>query len=452
MTIIVSKSVVVPVSALVIAAVVGCGGGSSPAASSGHAGEGNSSAGTGTSAGAGGSSSAGAGNSAGTGNTSNSDAGAGVGVTTPGPLNPTDCKTPGGTPSGVAVGTAGTWENVSPKAMNLDPTAFNNDNFGVQDVLVDPVRPSDVYTFVCHQGVWKSTDYGGTWAKVNTGLNGPEIDTGKPWGSGIDSNRCRDPNTPPTLYTLNGGGQLQGFFKSTDGGVSWTHIVLPNQTSTQYPQDAYSIAVDPYDGNHLLMGFHEAVGLVESNDGGVTWVVHKPADAGVSVYNFFVDTGNAATTRATWLSVAQESHMFRTTDSGSTWTEVETLQHGHGCSQLFQAGSGVIYVPGLYGSGGNGVYRSADYGATWSMVFNGVSNNVNGTATTLYANYGWADAGGVDPSMQTAPRTAGTPWTATPAPAGMTNGSKGSAVTFDGTHHIVIDGNWAAGLWRYIEP
>ena len=126
---------------------------------------------------------------------------------------PTACSTskpaaPVATSFGKANGTVGVWQNVTPAGLDMSPSL--SDNFGAQDVLADPVRPSDLYAFVCHQGVWKSTDYGETWAKVNTGANGDVIDSGKPWGSGIDSSWCRDPNKPPTLYTLNGGGPRWG--------------------------------------------------------------------------------------------------------------------------------------------------------------------------------------------------------------------------------------------------
>jgi hypothetical protein len=468
------NTILVPCSLLTFAWVQACGGSSpTPATQSAGAGAGGSVAGTsaggsmaGTSAGGsvagtsavggnnanGGEPSGGAG-AAGSNMTTTGGAGfgAGPGVTTPGPLNPTDCATLGGTPEGTATGTVGTWENVTPKGLDMTPSAFNGDNYGVQDVVVDPVRPSDVYTFVCHQGVWKSTDYGATWNKINTGNNGSEIDKGKPWGSGIDSNRCRDPKTPPTLYTLNGNGQ-RGFWQSTDGGVSWVRTELPPEQGLNDAQDAYSIAVDPYDGRHILMGFHEAVGMLESNDGGKSWVVHKPGDDGISVYFYFLDTGAAATTRATWLSVGQSGAMWRTTDSGSTWKKVEALQHGHGCSQLFQGGPNLLYAPGVNGSQGSGIYRSIDLGLTWNKVSDGSPNNLVGTAKNLYAADGWANNGGVDPNLQTATRTPGTTWTKVQAPAGMTNGGKGTAVTYDGKHYVVIGGNWNAGIWRYIEP
>jgi len=454
MTTIFTKTLALSVCTLAISA---CGGGNTPATTGGGAAGldvqsgGAGSGGSGTpSGGAGGSSSPGGGG--GNNSAAGRDSGTAGVDSLPPSLNPTDCAKPGGTAMGTVTGTPGTWENVTPKEVTLVPSMFNNDNFGVQDVLVDPVRPSDAYAFICHQGVWKTQDYGSTWKKVNTGTLGADIDGGKPWSAGINSNRCRDPNTPPTLYTLSGGGSKQGFYKSNDGGVNWEHVTLPPQSSTQYPQDAYSIAVNPYAGGHLLMGFHEAVGLIESTDGGATWQPRKPADDGVSVYFTFVDTGDPATTAKTWISVGQSGATFRTADGGATWTQVEKLVHGHGCSQIFQAGGGVLYIPGTYGSSGNGVYRSTDYGLTFTKAYEGVANNVIGTSTTLYSSYAWANSGTVDPSLHTAPRDPGTAWVTQTAPAGMTNGAKGSAATSDGTRNIVLTGNWNAGIWRYIEP
>ena len=33
----------------------------------------------------------------------------------------------------------------------------------------------------------------------------------------------------------------------------------------------------------------------------------------------------------------------------------------------------------------------------------------------------------------------------------MTNGAKHAAVTFDGSHYVIVSGNWLGGIWRYVE-
>lgn len=357
-----------------------------------------------------------------------------------------------GGPSGGAVGV---WENVTPAG--IDPT-YSGDNFGLQEVLVDPARPGDLYTFVSHQGVWKSTDYGLTWAKVNTGMNGSVIDDGKPWHSAIDTDRCRDPETPPTLYTFNGAGSQNGFWRSSDGGVSWSRSALPDDSGGQYPQDAYSVNVDPYDGKHVIVGFHEATGYVESGDGGQTWKVIK-LDAGmaggVSWYGFFIDTGDAAKTARTWLLIPQDNGggvgTWRTEDGGESWARVESLEHPHGNCQIFQH-DGVVYIAGTQGTKGHGVYRSSDFGVSWEHMGNTSPQGVvYGTGKYVYSQYAWA-CGGCDVDQSQAQRAPmpGTAWETWPLD--MDNGPKGAGVTYDGANYIIVSGNWNAGIWRYVEP
>lgn len=362
-------------------------------------------------------------------------------------------KTATATVTVVAQGTVGSWVNVTPAGFNLNPGAFNNDNYGIQDVLADPARPSDFYFFTCLQGVWKSTDYGQTWKKISTGL-----DQGKMWTAAIDPNPNRDPATPPTLWSATGDAAV-GIWKSTDGGITWTAHTTDNSTAaadcnnSYYANDAYALDVDPYDGKHLLTGFHQCAGLSESTDGGLTWrTVPVPGDMGASVYPFFVNTGTPATTRTTWLMQAQWDKningIYRTEDSGAHWQHVAPAsEHAHGCSQFYQPGGGVIYAPSVP----DGLIRSADLGKTWTQVSNLVANGVYGTSKLIYASYGWATGGNNAPNLQDA-ALAGTSWTQRTAPGGMTNGAKRVGVSSDGTHAVMVSGNWLAGIWRYVEP
>ena len=213
---------------------------------------------------------------------------------------------------------AGTWVNVAPAdAMKLD--------FGTGPMVGDPSRPSDLYMGGGGEGVWKSTDYGNTWKKINSSVGYV------PMGYVMTVL----PGTPPTVivagYKVN--------HKSVDGGVTYQDIPFA------FPDSLYSIQIDPNDPRHLISGLHEVDGIVESTDGGDTWnYVGKGnfPSGGKSWYVFFVDTGIAATTRTSWFAIAQDGgSAVMTSNSGALWTiptGLNGLGHPHGNSQNLSAG------------------------------------------------------------------------------------------------------------------
>ena len=153
--------------------------------------------------------------------------------------------------------------DVTPAAMKLASSDFGGNNFGAQDVFVDPANPEVFYLSVCYQGFWKSTDYGLTWAKVSA--EGGPMDLGRPWAMGIDRDPNRAPETPPVLYSAQGYGPEQGFWKSTDSGANWT------RSSMGADNDVGSMAVDPNDKDHVIAGMRASTHVLESTNGGTSF-------------------------------------------------------------------------------------------------------------------------------------------------------------------------------------
>jgi photosystem II stability/assembly factor-like uncharacterized protein len=63
---------------------------------------------------------------------------------------------------------------------------------------------------------------------------------------------------------------------------------------------------------------------------------------GTSNFPYFIDRGNAEETRRSWLLHSQwgdgeNGEIQRTIDGGESWTRADSLLHGHGNSQIFQA-------------------------------------------------------------------------------------------------------------------
>ncbi len=345
-------------------------------------------------------------------------------------------------------GDVGVWKNVTPA---FSP-ALNNggDDFGVQDIVADPARPSDLYAFVCLRGVWKSADYGTTWTHVSTGTHASRFDTGKPWGATINTDAARNPATAPWLLSCAGNSSPFGFLRSTDGGVNWSEISVPTTS-----QDVYMVDSDPYDANHLIASFHDTGNIIESTDGGLTWTDRGDSGSGLSNYVFFVDTGSSTTTRTTWLSVSQDgagSGTRRTTNGGSSWSNVASFDHYHGCCQMARLGAG-HYVIGASG----GVYETTDSGATWANINGAGANEANGAISTpnnIYTSFGWASAPGWAALNLQHRAVSGGSWTSDSPPSGVAqvNGSKRMAVTSYAGQYAVVSGNWCAGIWRYVEP
>jgi hypothetical protein len=349
--------------------------------------------------------------------------------------------------------TFGTWINVTPSNVNLT-SLLDCGNYGTTTVQADPANPSNLYALFHCQGIWKSTDYGATWTgPINTGTNGATVGD----CSGGITISPTSAATVPTVYAACVRGNGLGFWKSLDGGVSWTnYFVAPSGTSRQ---DYNPPVVDPYDQNHLLMAGHEMEYIVESVDGGQTWTNVALAggmlEPNMNFAIFFINTGTASTTRGTWLWQAEESGgvygTWRTTNAGTSWTQVDNNEHSFGGSQIYQPdNNGVVYAVGAGSNLGIGVLRSADYGQTWTHV--GMNNDetvVVGTTKNVYAMYGYPNS---SPAFEIAAQPGTGTWASPGTPAGLAQGSAQMSVVNDGTHNILVGAMWQSGIWRYIEP
>jgi hypothetical protein len=348
----------------------------------------------------------------------------------------------------------GTWTNVTPADVDLKQE-LDCGNFGVSSVVADPARPSNLYAQFDCQGIWKSIDFGLTWhGPINVGQGGEGVR-----GAGSITLARGQEGQPPILYSAGIRGTALGFWKSTDGGVSWTNFnVAPGGSR----QDFYVPAVNPHDVNHLIMSGHEMNLIVESRDGGRTWS-SVPMDGGMNQeagtgFLFFINTGDSTTTAKTWLWTAQSTNgavgTWRTSSGGATWVRVDTNEHPHGQMQIFQPDtSGVVYMAGVHSKHGMGVLRSTDFGQNWTHVGDAIDQSaVFGTPNKVYAMYSWAcRLCNLDPLLQIAPAPGTSQWARQPPPPGMKIGAAQAAVVFDGTRYIIVTANWNDGLWRYVE-
>ncbi len=177
----------------------------------------------------------------------------------------------------------------------------------VTDVAINPANPDIVYAGVQTTGVIKSSDGGVTWNILAGAAPGaPKDSIGR-----VALDICG--GTPSTVYAVvvrSSGGSLQGVYKTTNGGVSWTRTAIsPNFFGTQGWYDV-SIGVNPLNANQVFIG---GVPLYMSSDGGVNWSTRSSLHVDQHAFEF--DPSNPQIAYA-----GSDGGLFKTTNGGSSFS------------------------------------------------------------------------------------------------------------------------------------
>jgi photosystem II stability/assembly factor-like uncharacterized protein len=193
---------------------------------------------------------------------------------------------------------------------------FGPPNVYTTQPVVDPIDGT-VYVATLSTGVYKSTDFGATFIRIDQAPGsapGVYLNIG---GRGL----AMDPNNRHTLFLAARG---KGTWKTVDGGVSWVKVD---------PTFALSVTIDPSDSNVVYAAGNPAIGdpgVIKSIDGG----------------NTFFPSGNG---------------LPGTSQSART-----------GAVQVNPKDPSELYV----GFEGDGVYTSSDAGATWASANACLTNTV----------------------------------------------------------------------------
>ena len=131
----------------------------------------------------------------------------------------------------------------------------------ITKLAIDPNQTSIIYAGTMDDGMFKSTDGGGSWIGINSGLTIPQIRA-----------IAIDHTTTTTLYVGTYGalgGSGGGIFKSTDGGNSWNLVGLSGLR-------VVSLAISGSSPTTVYAGTRaehvgEGKGMYRSTDGGITW-------------------------------------------------------------------------------------------------------------------------------------------------------------------------------------
>jgi photosystem II stability/assembly factor-like uncharacterized protein len=207
-----------------------------------------------------------------------------------------------------------------------------SDALGGQDAM-NLVRPGRQTLWVAgHMVFGKSTDGGKTWSNVRpSGLPGLDV-----------HGFAADPRNPRTLYAAIAG---RGLYRSTDGGNSFSVV------STDVGAAVMALAVTP-DGRILAGDMQK--GLMVSRDAGKTWDVNLRA----GLMGLALDPADPKRVLAVGPGV------LLSTNGGGSWKKVLDLPDGGGPVAWSKSNPSIAYVVGF----DRMLYRSTDSGRTWSAV------------------------------------------------------------------------------------
>jgi hypothetical protein len=227
----------------------------------------------------------------------------------------------------------------------------------VNDALVaDPVRPGTLYAAgtsftpgghrYC-EGVFRTTDRGATWTRIETGLR--SVNDG--YDAFFLSNFGPMTISPyGKLYVVsNSRDGVVGFFSSVDGGASW----MPRAAPAALP--AYAVEADPHVAGKLWL--LTGSGLYRSVDDALSWQLASPAPsfpkklADPRYPNFrgafVINPGPLSMAFTT-----DGTDVFQTRDGGETWTNIRDGLPDMSILSMTIDRAGALYV----GTAGGGVY------------------------------------------------------------------------------------------------
>jgi photosystem II stability/assembly factor-like uncharacterized protein len=267
-----------------------------------------------------------------------------------------------------------------------------NDRFsGLQFRCIGPYRGGRVtaVTGVRHQpltfymgatggGVWKTTDGGSNWEV----LSDKDFTTGSIGAIAVSES---DPNV---VYVGTGESPIRGnlasgdgLYKSVDAGRTWRKVGLA---------DAGQIArirIDPHEPDRVFVaaqghafGTSEMRGIYRTTDGGATWKRVLFVDARTGASDLSMDPANPRILYAGFWQVIRRpwelvsggpgSGLWRSLDGGDKWTKMT-----EGLPDSLLGRIGIAASPAKPGrvfamveAKRGGLYRSDDYGATWTWV------------------------------------------------------------------------------------
>ena len=265
----------------------------------------------------------------------------------------------------------------------------------IQSLAADPTNASTLYVATAKHGVFRSTDGGLNWVQRSGGL--PTIQ-----GFSLVANLLVDPLSPFHVYA---GAGLAGLYFSSNAGTSWSSVAVAPVTALAASGERIlvgttgGVLVGPgirqtwapsSSGLHGIMTsaiarataspgvFYAGTrgnGLHITRNAGLSWTPVAGIPSGADIGAIAIDPSSSdvlfVSQRAFLRFGGYTSALFKSADGGVTWKESDT---GLGFGDLAKVEVDSAEHEVLFAANrGGGIYRSTDFGATWSFALGGSS-------------------------------------------------------------------------------
>jgi hypothetical protein len=276
-------------------------------------------------------------------------------------------------------------------------------NDDIRSIVLSPNYAYDLTVFAgSYGGVYKSTNGGASWATSNSGL---------PAGTTYWCQLGISPNfaTDKTIYV--GNLMSGGVYKSVNAGQSWSAYntgltvgsinavaVVPGGAAYlaavggvyKYSASGWtrisatmtsvaSLAVSPsFAADGTIFAATSNNGVYRTTDGGATWTQVNSGIPYLAVLSVAVSPSYA--TDQTVLAGTSFAGIVVSANRGSSWTTANQGIISQGLTAL-GVSPNIAADGALFAAGGYGIYKSVDRGATWSIANAGLpGNSVNALA------------------------------------------------------------------------
>jgi hypothetical protein len=256
-------------------------------------------------------------------------------------------------------------------------TAVATGAYGVNALAVDPSDPTSAYA-ATDQGVYVTRDQGATWIAASIGMSEQSV-----------SRLAAHPSAPSTLLVSMApvSSPLGALYRTTDGGVTFSSVF-----GSYAPTD---IAFDVT--NPMKVVVCNGSDVRTSSDGGATWSAVTALPSGLLCQSLLING-------TSWWA-GTSSGLYSST-SGGAWTLSSVTASIKGLA--IDANAATTF----YAASTSGVYRSQNSGSTWTSVLSGSAYSVGTLPGSVVAPIGTGTSFSTD---------GGTSWSASAAGAYYTN-------------------------------